>query len=73
MILHCHWREFWSRDTDVLNILSIISIRSKKILNSNNNRSKPKLFRLLWHIVVFRFVAYLLNMFKPTIFIQNSL
>ena len=28
-ILHCHWCEFWSRDTDVKIILSIISIKSK--------------------------------------------
>ena len=34
----------------------------KKLLNSNNDRSKPKFLRLLWDIVVFRLVAYLLNM-----------
>ena len=37
-------------------------LKMKKILNSNNNRSKRKFLRLLWNIVVFRFVAYLLNM-----------
>ena len=48
-------------DTDMFIILSIISVKNEKILNSNNNRSKPKLLRLLWDIVVFRLVAYLLN------------
>ena len=32
------------------------------LLNLNNNRSKPKLLRLLWDIIVFKLVAYLLNM-----------
>ena len=27
--LHCHWRKFWSHDTDVLIILSIISIKNE--------------------------------------------
>ena len=40
----------------------IISIKNKNLLNSNNNRSKPKFIRLLRDIVVFRWVAYLLNM-----------
>ena len=31
MILHCHWWEFWSLDTDIFIILSIISIK-------NNNK-----------------------------------
>ena len=48
-------------DTDIFIILSIISVKNEKILNSNNNRSKPKLLRLLWDSVVFRLVAYLLN------------
>ena len=61
-ILHCHWLKFWSRDTDVSIILLIISIKNEKLLNSNNHRSKPKLLRLLWDIVVLRLVAYLLNM-----------
>jgi len=43
----------------------------KKLLNSNNDRSKPKLLRLLWYLVVFRLVAYLLHMIKPTISIHN--
>ena len=42
--------------------LSIKSFKNEKSLNSNNNRSKSKLLRLLWDIVVFRLVAYLLNM-----------
>jgi len=58
-ILHCHWWEFWSRDAEVFIILSIISIKNKKLPNSNNNRSKPKLHRLLWDIVVFKLVAYI--------------
>ena len=61
-ILHCHWREFWSHDTDVFVILSIISIKNEKLFNSNNERSKPKFHRLLWNIVDFRLVMYLLNM-----------
>ena len=48
-------------DTDIFIILSIISVKNEKLLNSNNNRSKPKLLRLLWDSVVFRLVAYLLN------------
>ena len=62
IILHCHWREFWSHDTDVFVILSIISIKNEKLFNSNNERSKPKFHRLLWNIVDFRLVMYLLNM-----------
>ena len=31
IILHCPWFEFWSRDTDVLIILSIIPIRNEII------------------------------------------
>ena len=63
-ILHCHWKEFWSHDTDVFMILSIISIKNEKLLNSNNIRSKPKFLRLFWVIVVFRMVVYLLNMIR---------
>ena len=63
-ILHCHWWEFWSHDTDVQLIFSIISFINEKLLNLNNNRSKPKLLRLLWDIVA-------VDLFKPTIFIQN--
>ena len=50
MILHCHWREVWSRNTDVLIILSIISIENKKNLISNN-RSKPKFFWLRFQLI----------------------
>ena len=39
LILHCHWWEFWSHDKDVFIILSIISVKNEKLLNSNNNRS----------------------------------
>ena len=31
IILHCHWWEFWSRDTDVEIKLSIISIKYEKL------------------------------------------
>ena len=57
-----HWLEFWWHDPNVKIILSIISIKNEKLLNSNKNRSKPELLRLLWDIVIFRLVAYLLNM-----------
>ena len=56
LIVHCHWWKCWSRDTDVSIILSILSIKNEKLLNSNYNNSKPKLFRLLWVIAVFRLV-----------------
>ena len=49
--------------------MSIISIKNEKLLNSNNKRSKPEFLRLLWDIVVFRLVAYLLNMI--CLIIQN--
>ena len=64
MILYCHWLEFWSHDTYIFIILSVISIKNVKILKSNNNRSNPKFLRLLWDIVVFRLVVYLLNMIR---------
>jgi len=51
----------WSRDTVLLIILSTISIKTKKLLNSNNYMGKPKFYRLLWDIIVFRLFAYLLN------------
>ena len=69
MILHCHWWEFWSRDTDVVIILSIMSVKNKNLLNSNNKRYKPKFVRLLWDIVVFILVAYLLHYdFGPVLY-----
>ena len=46
MIQHCHWWEFWSHVTDVFIILSIISVKIEKLINSNNNRSKPKFLRV---------------------------
>ena len=55
--LHCLWWKCWSHVTDVLIILSILSIKNGKWLNSNNNRSKSKFVRFLWDIVVFRLVA----------------
>ena len=64
MILHCHWWEFWSHNTGIFIILSIISIKNEKIMNSNNNRSKSKFLRILWDIVVFRLVVYFLNMIR---------
>ena len=33
-----------------------------KLLKPKHNRSNPKFFKLLWNIVIFRLVAYLLNM-----------
>ena len=43
-------------------ILSVISCINEKILNSNNNRNKPKFLRLLWDIVFYQidceFAAY---------------
>ena len=64
MILNCHWSGLlWLRDTDVSLILfSIIAIKNYKLLNLNNNRSKPKLVRLLWVIIVSRRVTFGLNM-----------
>ena len=38
--LYCHWWNCWLFDTDVLIILSIITIKNKKLLNWNKNRSK---------------------------------
>ena len=64
MILYCHWLEFWSHDTYIFIILSVISITNVKLLKSNNDRSNPKFLRLLWDIVVFRLVVYLLNMIR---------
>ena len=64
MIVHCNWWEFWSLDTAIVIIFSIISLKNEKLLNSNNNGSKPKFLRLLWDIVVFRLVVYLLNMIR---------
>ena len=55
----CHRLKFCSRDTDVSII--ILSIKNEKSWNKNNKRSKPEFFRLLWDIVVFKLVAYLLN------------
>ena len=51
-------------------IFLIISIKKGKLLNLKNNRSKPKIFRLLRVTVVTRLVAYLLNMICLTL-IQN--
>ena len=49
-------------DTDAYIILSIIFIKNEKLLSSNNNRSKPEFFRLLWDVALFKLFAYLLNM-----------
>ena len=49
-------------DTDAYIILSIISIKNEKLLSSNKNRNTPEFFKLLWDIVLFKLVAYLLNM-----------
>ena len=37
-------------NADVQLILSIISFINEKLLNSNNNRSKPMFLRLLWEL-----------------------
>ena len=39
---HCNQWKFWSRDTDVTNILSFISIKNVK--KKNHNRSKFEIF-----------------------------
>ena len=62
-ILHCHWWEFWSPDTLVQIILSIISLLMK-IINSNNNRSKPMFLKLLSDSVVYILVVYLLYIIR---------
>ena len=46
-ILHCHWLKFWCKC---------------KMQIKNYERSKPEIRRLLLDIIVFRLVAYLLNM-----------
>ena len=69
-IMHCHWWEFWSRDMEVFIILSIIFIKNEKLLNSNNNRSKPK-FVLEYRRFQIGCVFAEHDRFKPTIFIQN--
>ena len=61
-ILHCHWLEFWGHDPDVWIMLLIISIKNETLLNLNNNWSKPEFLRLLRDIIIFRLVAYYLNM-----------
>ena len=72
---HCHVSPHVSRDTalplvEILvmgskrihyNIIYIYQ-KNKKVIYSNYIRRIPKLFRLLWIIVTFRFLAYLLNM-----------
>ena len=71
MILHCH------KYGRICYIIDYKYINNKKLSNSNNNRSKLKFFKLLWDIVVFRLVAYLLNMiclnlrFLYNLFIHN--
>ena len=50
----------WWGDTDVSSILSIISIKIEKLVNSNNNRSKSEVFSLLWDVSV---SDWLLNIF----------
>jgi len=42
----------------------ISSFINEKLLNSNNNRSKPNFRRLLLDIVVFRLVVSLLNIIR---------
>ena len=49
---------------EVFIILSIISIKNEKLLNSNNIRNKPKFIRLLQEIVIFRLVVHLQNMIR---------
>ena len=61
MILHCHWRQFQSRNTDVSSILSIISSKNEKLF-----------FEATLEYLFFRLVAHLLNMIclKPRILNQ---
>ena len=63
--LLCHWWKFWWLIWTVhyvIVILSIISIKNAKQKLKNCNRSKSEILMLLWDIVIFRLVAYLLNM-----------
>ena len=62
LIVHCHWLGCWKHGPGVKIILSSTSIKFERLLNSKNNRSTPEFLRLLWDIVVYRLVAYLLNM-----------
>ena len=43
-------------------VLSIIFVKNARKKLRNYNESKPEILRLLWDIIVFRLVAYLLNM-----------
>ena len=43
-------------------VLSIIFVKNAREKLRNYNESKPEILRLLWDIIVFRLVAYLLNM-----------
>ena len=62
MILHRNWWKFWSLDTDVLIILSIISSKNEKGLNSNNNRSKPEFFQATLGYRLFQIGCVFANM-----------
>ena len=54
-------------------MLTIISFINGKLLNSNNDRSKPKFLRLLLDIVVFRLVVYLLNMVRLNLLVLYTI
>ena len=73
IILPCLWLEFWWHVPDVQIILSIISIKNEKLVNSNNYRSKPDFQAPLCDIVIFRLIAYLLNMICLILQIYNIL
>ena len=60
LILHCYWWKFRSHDTEVSIILFIIATKKSNLFKLK--WSVPKMFRLHWVIVIFRFVVYLLNM-----------
>ena len=42
--LYYHWLKFWSRDTDALIILLIISIKNEKKLNSGSSYTKSYIY-----------------------------
>ena len=73
IIMQCYWLEFWWHVPDVQIILSIISIKNEKLVNSNNYRSKPDFQAPLCDIAIFRLIAYLLNMICLILQIYNIL
>ena len=73
IILHCHWWEFWSCDTAVIIILSIIFIKNEKLLIQIMIGANLSYLGFSAGYRRFQigcvFAEY--NLFKPTIFKQN--